>query len=128
MRFEEVYGGAALQPWAGKSFHHLLSRVGAGGVPLPAHHLGLAGHPELRGEVVLSLGRGGVHSLLALSKQGDHQELLRGSLRHGLGLQLAHQLLAAGVEVHGADQLEEGVRVGTNSCRCCSSLSGSGTI
>ena len=85
MRFKEVYV-AALQPGAGKSLHHLLGCVGAGGVPLPADHLGLARHAKLGGKVVLSLRRGGVNRLLAFSKQGDHQHLLGASLRGRLGL------------------------------------------
>jgi len=115
MRFEEVYG-AVLQPRAGKSFHHLLRGVGAGGVPLPADHLGLAGHTELGSEVILGLGRGGVDCFLALSKQGDHQHLLGGPLGHRLCFELANQLFSAGVQIHRADQLEQGVGVGPQSC------------
>ena len=93
MRFEEVYG-AALKPGAGKSFHHLVSGVWAGGVSLPADNLGLAGHTELSGEVILGFSRGGVDRF-TLSKQGDHQHILSGPLRFRLGLKLAYKLLAA---------------------------------
>lgn len=93
MRFEEVYG-AALQPGAGKSFHHLVSGVRAGGVSLPADNLGLASHTKLGSEVILGFGGGGVDRF-ALSKQGDHQHILGGPLRVSLGFELAYKLLAA---------------------------------
>ena len=49
---------------APEDVHHLLGGVGAGGVPLPAHDLALGGKAELGGQVVLGLGRRGVHLVL----------------------------------------------------------------
>ncbi len=50
-----------------ESIHHLDGSVGAGGVALPAQYLALAGHAQLGGEVVFSLGGSRVHVLLHLA-------------------------------------------------------------
>ena len=71
-------GEGALHLRAPEDVHHLLGGVGAGGVPLPAHDLALGGEAELGGQVVLGLGRRGVHLVLlglAVAENGDRYNL-----------------------------------------------------
>ena len=69
-------GRGALHLRAPEDVHHLLGGVGAGGVPLPAEDLALGGEAQLGGQVVLGLGRRGVHLVLlglAVAENGDRQ-------------------------------------------------------
>ena len=66
----------ALHLRAPEDVHHLLGRVGAGGVPLPAQDLALGGEAELGGQVVLGLGGSGVDLVLlglAVAETGERQ-------------------------------------------------------